>query len=86
MDLDIKQHFYNLKKLYNILPTYYIDFENNIYTASVIYNDILIECGLKRHEIRHIDSDYLYFDVAILLTNKVNTEIEKIIALNTPVK
>ena len=70
--LSIKDHFYNLKKIHNILPTYYIDFENNIYTASCIYNEVLLECGLKRHEIRHIDSDYLYFDVAILLTEKLN--------------
>ena len=70
--LSIKDHFYNLKKIHNILPTYYIDFENNIYAASCIYNDVLLESSLKRHEIRHIDSDYLYFDVAILLTEKLN--------------
>ena len=72
---DIKQHFYDLKKIHNLLPTYYIDFENNIYTASVMYNDSLVECRLRPHEIKHIDTDYLYFDIAILLTKKLNNLI-----------
>ena len=72
---DIKQHFYDLKKIHNLLPTYYIDFENNIYTASVMYNDSLVQCRLRPHEIKHIDTDYLYFDIAILLTKKLNNLI-----------
>ena len=73
--LTIKEHFYNLKKVHDLLPTYYIDFENNIYTASVMYNDSLVECRLRPHEIKHIDTDYLYFDIAILLTKKLNNLI-----------
>ena len=73
---DIKQHFYDLKKINNLLPTYYIDFENNIYTASVMYNDSLVQCRLRPHEIKHIDTDYLYFDIAILLTQKLNKLID----------
>ena len=74
--LTIKEHFYNLKKVHDLLPTYYIDFENNIYTASVMYNDSLVECRLRLHEIKHIDTDYLYFDIAILLTQKLNKLID----------
>ena len=74
--LTIKEHFYNLKKVHDLLPTYYIDFENNIYTASVMYNDSLVEYRLRPHEIKHIDTDYLYFDIAILLTEKLNKLID----------
>ena len=81
---DIKQHFYNLKQIHNLLPTYYIDFENNIYTASVMHNDTLVECRLRPHEIKHIDTDYLYFDIAILLTEKLNKLIGKSNDSNTP--
>ena len=81
--LTIKEHFYNLKKVHDILPTYYIDFENNIYTASVMYNDSLVECRLRPHEIKHIDTDYLYFDIAILLTQKLNKLIDSSINKST---
>ena len=79
--LPIKEHFYNLKKLHNILPTYYIDFDSNIFTATCIYNDVLLETFLKLSEIKHIDTDYLYFDVALLLTKKLNNQIDKMIIL-----
>ena len=79
--LPIKEHFYNLKKLYNILPTYYIDFDSNIFTATCIYNDVLLETFLKPSEIKHIDTDYLYFDIAILLTAKLNRRIDNLNAL-----
>jgi hypothetical protein len=79
--LSIKDHFYNLKKVHNILPTYFLDFEDNIYTASCIYNNVLLECRLKPSEIKHIDTDYLYFDIAILLTEKLNKRIDNCIKL-----
>jgi hypothetical protein len=84
MNLDIKDQFYSLKKVHNIRPTYYIDFEYNTYTATVIYCDVLLESKLLPCEIRHIDKDYLYYDVALLLTKKLNEKIEKLNALNTP--
>lgn len=75
MNLTIKDYFYKQKKVYNILPDYYIDFTCDIYRAKCEYKGHIFESYLKPHEIKHIDTDYLYFEVAILLTQKLNNYI-----------
>jgi hypothetical protein len=72
MNLSHKEYFYSLKKVHNILPLYYIDFKTNYHTAEVNYDDKKFECYLKQSELRHIDSDYPFYEVGILLTEKLN--------------
>ena len=81
MELQIKEYYDNMKKIYNIDPIFIINFNTIIFKASCEYNNMIFHASLNRRELIHIDSDHLYFDVAILLLHKLNYKINKYIVL-----
>lgn len=82
----VQDIFYRERKLHDIFPQYYIDFTTDTYKATCNFNGVELESTLKPYEIKHIDTDYLYFEVGILLTTRLNKQIENLNALNTPIK
>lgn len=83
MDLEIKKYYYNTKKVYMIDPTFHINFNKIIFNANCEYQNKKFYATLNKNELRHIDSDYLYFDVAILLMHKLNNQIQQYNLLKT---
>ena len=83
MDLEIKKYYYNTKKIYAINPIFNINFNKIIFNANCEYENKIFYATLNKNELRHIDSDYLYFDVAILLMQKLNHQIHQYNLLKT---
>ena len=83
MDPQYEEELCNLTEIYKIIPNYDIDFQRNIFKASCIYDSVFFQCTLTYDDMRHIDTDYLFFDTAILLTRKLNYQVENFIRVRT---
>ena len=76
---DIHKYYYQHKTIHNIQPTFTINFPDNIFKASCKYDNIEFNVMLSNNDIKHIDADYLYMEVATLLIKKINKEIDNYI-------
>jgi hypothetical protein len=74
---NIHEYYYKQKSIHGINPTFIIDFYNKEFKLFCKYDNNDFNIILSDKDIKHIDSDYLYLDVALLLVQKVNIEIDK---------
>ena len=74
---DVHTYYYQQKAIYNIHPTFTINFPDNNFQASCKYDDFEFNVMLCNDDIKHIDADYLYMEVATLLIKRINQEIHK---------
>ena len=74
---DVHTYYYQQKAIYNIHPTFTINFPDNHFQASCKYDDFEFNVMLSNNDIKHIDADYLYMEVATLLIKRINQEIHK---------
>ena len=77
MDNNIMEYYCYLKSIYSIDPEFIVNFQNNDFKASCTYDNTEFNVMLSEKDVRHIDSDHLYFDCAILLLQRINEEITK---------
>ena len=78
MDIsNIYQHYYSKANIYSIDPKFIIDFSINNFQGFCIYDNTQFGVMLNKNDIKYVDIDYLYFEVAILLINRLNKEITK---------
>ena len=74
---DIRNYLEYKKNIYNIDPKFIINFDNNKFIATCTYDNTQFGVMLSHKDLKHIDIDYCYFDVEILLIEKLNNEIYK---------
>lgn len=74
---DVHTYYYQQKAIYNIHPTFTINFPDNNFQASCKYDDFEFNVMLSNNDIKHIDADYLYLEIATLLIKRINQEIHK---------
>ena len=74
---NIFQEYYARKNIYSIEPKFIINFHNNDFKGFCIYDNTEFGIMLNRKDLKHIDTDHLYFDVAIQLIDRLNKEITK---------
>ena len=74
---DIRNYLEYKKNIYNIDPKFIINFDNNKFIATCTYDNTQFGVMLSHKDLKHIDIDYCYFDVEILLIKKLNNEIYK---------
>ena len=71
------EYYCYLKSIYSIDPKFIVNFQNNDFKAFCEYNNNKFSVMLSEKDVRHIDSDHLYLDCAILLLQRLNEEITK---------
>ena len=74
---NIFEQYYSIKNIYSIEPKFIINFYNNDFKAFCIYDNTQFGIMLNKKDLKHIDTDYLYFDVAVQLLDRLNKEITK---------
>ena len=74
---NIFQEYYLKKNIYSIDPKFIIDFQNDDFKGFCIYDNNQFGVMLNKKDFKHIDMDYLYFEVAIKLIDRLNIEITK---------
>ena len=76
---DINNYLDFKKEIFNINPIFKINFDENFYQATADYDDTEFCVRLLQKDLKHIDIDCCYFDVQILLLDKLNNEIDQYI-------
>ncbi len=74
---NIFQEYKLRKNIYSIEPKFIINFQNDDFKAFCIYDNTQFGVMLNRSDLKYMDTDYLYFDVAIQLVDRLNKEITK---------
>jgi hypothetical protein len=74
---NIFEQYYEIKNIYSIEPKFTIDFHKDSFQAFCIYDNTQFGVMLNRSDLKYMDTDYLYFDVAIQLIDRLNKEITK---------
>ena len=74
---NIFEQYYSIKNIYSIEPKFIIDFYKEDFKAFCIYDNTQFGIMLNRSDLKYMDTDYLYFDVAIQLIDRLNKEITK---------
>ena len=78
MDIsNIYQEYYSKANIYSIDPKFIINFNNDSFQGFCEYDNKHFGVMLNKKDIKYVDIDYLYFDVAVLLINRLNKEITK---------
>ena len=75
--LDIFQEYYLKKNIYSIDPKFIIDLHNDDLKGFCIYDDTQFGVMISKNDLKHVDTDYLYFEAAIQLIDRLNIEITK---------
>lgn len=74
---EVCRKYYLEKNIYSIDPKFIINFYSNDFKAFCIYDNTQFGIMLNKKDFKHFDTDYLYFEAAVQLLDRLNKEIAK---------
>ena len=74
---NICQKYYFEQNIYSIDPKFIINFRSDDFKAFCIYDNTQFGVMLNKKDLKYFDTDYLYFEAAVQLLDRLNQEITK---------